>query len=129
MIVSRSATVRFHRGTRTSLTNPLPIASRISRFSYAIRNIVTEARRVEAQGKTVRYLNIGDPVPLDSSRPLHLIEAVERAMRDGHNGYGPSAGLADAREAVADEYTSRGFPVAATASSSPRARRKRSSWR
>ena len=34
-------------------------------------------------------------------------------MRDGHNGYGPSAGLAEAREAVADEYTSRGFPVAA----------------
>jgi aspartate/methionine/tyrosine aminotransferase len=32
-------------------------------------------------------------------------------MRDGHNGYGPSAGIAAAREAAADELTSRGFPV------------------
>ena len=94
-------------------TSPLPVASRINRFSYAIRNIVAEARRVEAQGKTVRYLNIGDPVAFGFQTPAHLIAAVERAMRDGHNGYGPSAGLAEAREAVADEYTSRGFPVAA----------------
>jgi alanine-synthesizing transaminase len=94
-------------------TSPLPVASRINRFSYAIRNIVAEARRVEAQGKTVRYLNIGDPVAFGFQTPPHLIAAVERAMRDGHNGYGPSAGLAEAREAVADEYTSRGFPVAA----------------
>src|SRR5262249_15744600 len=34
-------------------------------------------------------------------------------MRDGHNGYGPSAGLAEAREAVSAEYTGRGFPVTA----------------
>ena len=31
-------------------------------------------------------------------------------MRDGHNGYGPSAGLAPAREAVADEYTCARMP-------------------
>src|SRR5262245_55577361 len=34
-------------------------------------------------------------------------------MRDGHNGYGPSAGLAEAREAVSAEYSVRGFPVTA----------------
>src|SRR4051794_9598474 len=32
-------------------------------------------------------------------------------MRDGHNGYGPSPGITAGREAVAAEYTSRGFPV------------------
>src|SRR5262249_30902838 len=32
---------------------------------------------------------------------------------DGHNTYGPSAGIAPAREAVADEYTRNGFPVSA----------------
>src|SRR5438128_2457413 len=42
-----------------------------------------------------------------------MLEAVERALRDGHNGYGPSVGLQSAREAVAREYTSRGFPVSA----------------
>jgi alanine-synthesizing transaminase len=34
-------------------------------------------------------------------------------MRDGHNGYGPSAGSPDAREAVAEEFTARGFPMSA----------------
>src|SRR5688572_31637350 len=36
-------------------------AQRVDRFTYAIRNIVAEAKKVEAAGKTVRYLNIGDP--------------------------------------------------------------------
>src|SRR5262249_44221688 len=43
--------------------------------------------------------------------PAHLVAAVERAMRDGHNGYGPSPGIPAAREAVAAEFTSRGFPI------------------
>jgi alanine-synthesizing transaminase len=66
---------------------------------------------VEASGRRVRYLNIGDPVAFGFNTPPHLISAVERAMRDGHNGYGPSPGIAAGREAVAAEYTSRGFPV------------------
>jgi len=74
---------------------------------------VAEAHRVEAAGKRVRYLNIGDPVAFGFKTPPHLIAAVERALRDGHNGYGPSNGILAAREAVASEYTSRGFPVAA----------------
>jgi alanine-synthesizing transaminase len=97
-----------------SPTNAIPVAGRVHRFSYAIRNIVAEARRVEAAGKTVRYLNIGDPVAFGFRTPPALVAVVERAMRDGHNGYGPSEGLAGAREAVAAEYTSRGFPVAAS---------------
>jgi alanine-synthesizing transaminase len=94
-----------------SSTPTIAVAGRVHRFSYAIRNIVAEARRVEAAGKTVRYLNIGDPVAFGFRTPPALVAVVERAMRDGHNGYGPSAGLAEAREAVASEYTSRGFPV------------------
>ncbi len=92
---------------------PIGTAPRVGRFTYAIRNIVAEAQRVEAAGTRVRYLNIGDPVAFGFKTPPHLVAAVERALRDGHNGYGPSAGLAAARTAVAGEYTSRGFPVAA----------------
>ena len=92
-------------------TAAIPVARRISGFNYAIRNIVAEARKVEAAGKKVRYLNIGDPITFGFKTPPHMVEAVERAMRDGHNGYGPSAGIAPAREAVAEEFTSRGFPV------------------
>jgi alanine-synthesizing transaminase len=92
---------------------PIPTAARVHRFTYAIRNIVAEAQKVEATGTRVRYLNIGDPIAFGFKTPPHLIAAVERAMRDGHNNYGPSAGIAPAREAVAAEYTRNGFPIAA----------------
>jgi alanine-synthesizing transaminase len=97
----------------TNIRAAIPTAARVHRFTYAIRNIVAEAERVEAAGTHVRYLNIGDPVQFGFKTPPHLIEAVTRALRDGHNGYGPSAGLPAAREAVAAEYTNNGFPVSA----------------
>jgi alanine-synthesizing transaminase len=90
----------------------IPVATRISGFVYAIRNIVAEARKVEAAGRRVRYLNIGDPIIFGFKTPPHLIEAVERAMRDGHNGYAPSVGIAPAREAVAQDCAARGMSVA-----------------
>jgi len=86
-------------------------AARVSGFSYAIRNVVAEARKVEAQGRKVRYLNIGDPIPFGFKTPERLIDAVTRALRDGHNGYTPSPGIPSAREAVAAEYVRRGMPV------------------
>jgi alanine-synthesizing transaminase len=91
----------------------IPVARRVGGFTYAIRNIVAEARKVEAAGKTVRYLNIGDPCAFGFRTPPHMIEAVERALRDGHNGYAPSVGILPAREAVAGELTRRGMPVSA----------------
>lgn len=93
------------------LTSAIPIAGRVARFSYAIRHVVDEARKVEAAGRRVRYLNIGDPVAFGFHTPPHMIEAVARAMRDGRNGYEPSAGILPAREAVAAEYTRRGQPM------------------
>jgi aspartate/methionine/tyrosine aminotransferase len=91
----------------------IPVASRVNRFSYAIRNIVAEAQAVEARGTRVRYLNIGDPVAFGFQTPAHLVEAAARAMRDGHNGYLPSAGIMPAREAVAADYTEKGVPTTA----------------
>jgi len=89
----------------------IPVASRISGFVYAIRNIVAEAKKVEAAGRRVRYLNIGDPIIFGFRTPPHMIEAVERAMRDGDNGYAPSVGIQSAREAVSAECTGRGMPM------------------
>ena len=89
----------------------IPVSARVSGFSYAIRNIVAEAKKVEASGRRVRYLNIGDPIPFGFHTPPHLIEAVERALRDGHNGYVASVGIEPARRAIAAEYTARGVAV------------------
>src|ERR671910_886143 len=95
--------------SRTS--SPIRVAPRVSGFVYAIRNIVAEARKVEASGRHVRYLNIGDPITFGFQTPPHLIEAVERAIREGHNGYAPSVGILPAREAVAAECARRGMPL------------------
>jgi aspartate/methionine/tyrosine aminotransferase len=92
-------------------TSPIPVASRVNRFSYAIRNVMAAAQAVEARGVRVRYLNIGDPVAFGFQTPAHLIDAATRAMREGHNGYLPSAGILSAREAVAQDYTARGVPT------------------
>ena len=91
----------------------IPAASRVAGFVYAIRNIVAEAKKVEAAGRKVRYLNIGDPITFGFRTPPHMIEAVERAMRDGQNGYAPSVGIPSAREAVAAECARRGMQVPA----------------
>ena len=96
-----------------SAVTSVHVSARIRGFTYAIRNIVAEARKVEATGRKVRYLNIGDPIPFGFRTPPHLVEAVSKAMRDGHNGYTPSMGIASAREAVAAECTGRGMPVSA----------------
>lgn len=86
-------------------------ARRVDRFTYAIRQVVAEARKVEQSGRTVRYLNIGDPNQFGFVTPPHLIAAVEQAMRDGHNGYAPSPGIVTAREAVAADFAARGVDV------------------
>ncbi len=86
-------------------------AARTRNFTYAIRNIVSEAKKIEAEGKKVTYLNIGDPVPYGFNTPAHLVEAVEKALRDGHNGYAPSPGIPQAREAVAREAVRRGVKM------------------
>src|ERR1017187_4908424 len=94
-----------------SPTASIRVATRVSGFTYAIRNIVAEARKVEAAGRRVRYLNIGDPIPFGFRTPPHLIEAVAKAMRDGHNGYTASMGIESARNAVAAEFVGRGMPL------------------
>ena len=92
----------------SSVHSMIRVSARVRGFTYAIRNIVAEAKKVEAAGKTVRYLNIGDPIPFGFHTPPHLIEAVARAMRDGHNGYTASPGIVEAREAVAADFSRRG---------------------
>ena len=89
----------------------IPPASRMNTVSYSIRRVVAEARKAEAAGRKIHYLNTGDPVHAGFQPPPHMVEAVHAALRRGEHGYGPSVGLPDARAAVAAENTSRGWPV------------------
>jgi len=85
-------------------------AARIQNVRYAIRNVVAEALKLEREGREILYCNVGDPLKFDFATPPHMVEAVRKAMADGHNGYAPSPGLMQAREAVAQDATERGFP-------------------
>jgi aspartate/methionine/tyrosine aminotransferase len=112
----------------SKMLGPIPVAKRVGRFSYAIRNIVSEARAVEALGRRVRYLNIGDPVAFGYQPPPHLIEAAERAMRDGYNGYLPSAGILEARKRLPRTTRPAASRSARIACSSPPEPGKASNW-
>src|SRR4029079_8381798 len=49
-------------------------------------------------------------IPFGFPTPPVLVEVVRKAMRDGANGYVPSPGIQPARDAVAQEWSDRGFP-------------------
>jgi alanine-synthesizing transaminase len=88
-------------------------AARLSEVTYSIRRVAVEAKKVEATGKRIHWLNTGDPVAFGFDTPPHMIDAVIKSLRDGENGYGPSSGLLEAREAIAAENTGRGWPITA----------------
>jgi alanine-synthesizing transaminase len=84
---------------------------RTANFHYAIRNLVSAAEAQERAGRSVVYLNIGDPQAYGFRPPAHVVEAVARALRDSFTGYAHSAGLRAARSAVADYAIALGAPV------------------
>ena len=83
-------------------------SERAENFSYAIRNVVNAAEVLERQGRKVIYLNIGDPQSFGFKPPPEVIEAIVRAAREEFTGYSHSAGLRQAREAVAQYATELG---------------------
>ncbi|MFQ5833531.1 MAG: aminotransferase class I/II-fold pyridoxal phosphate-dependent enzyme, partial [Candidatus Thorarchaeota archaeon] len=82
----------------------LDITSRASNLRYAIRDIVVAAREYEKQkGERPLYLNIGDPIKYDWKTPDFMVEAMCEAAKDGVNGYAPSEGLDELKQAAAEK--------------------------
>ena len=90
------------------LTEILP-ASRMANVRYAIRDLAVLADDVAKQGHKILYLNIGDPCKYDFPTPPHMIDAVNKAMRDGYNGYAESLGIKPAVDAIRREAEHNGF--------------------
>ena len=65
--------------------------------------VLAKARALEAQGKSIIHLQIGEP---DFPTPKHVIEAGQKALADGWTKYGPTQGDVDLRVAIA-KYVSR----------------------
>lgn len=71
--------------------------------------VLARARELERAGKSVVHLEIGEP---DFDTPAHIKDAAIRALHDGFTHYTPSAGLYEAREAVAEHVSvTREIPV------------------
>lgn len=71
--------------------------------------VLARARALEAQGREVVHLEIGEP---DFETPAHIVEAGKRALDEGFTHYGPAAGLPELREAIARRISAtRGIPV------------------
>ncbi len=73
--------------------------------------VLARARALEAQGREVVHLEIGEP---DFDTPKHIIDAACQALRSGYTHYTPSAGIPELRQAIAEEMSrTRGIPVEA----------------
>jgi aspartate/methionine/tyrosine aminotransferase len=66
--------------------------------------VLVRARALEAQGRHVIHLEIGEP---DFDTPAPVTEAAIQALRGGATHYGPSAGVPELREAIAEDSTRR----------------------
>ncbi len=66
--------------------------------------VLARANALAATGKSIINLGIGQP---DFKTPDHIVEAGVKAMRDGHHGYTPAAGIPQLREGVAADLKKR----------------------
>jgi aspartate/methionine/tyrosine aminotransferase len=71
--------------------------------------VLVRARALEAQGKNIIHLEIGEP---DFDTPANVIAAGVEALQSGYTHYGPAAGLPELRQAIANDVAkSRGIKV------------------
>ena len=60
-------------------------------------SILAEAKKLEAQGKPMIHLGLGQP---DFKTPQHVMDAAKKAIDDGHHGYVLANGILECRQAV-----------------------------
>jgi len=77
----------------------IQLASRMARLGTETAfEVLVRARALEAQGKNVIHLEVGEP---DFDTPRNIVEAGKRALDEGWTRYGPAAGQVELREAIA----------------------------
>jgi aspartate aminotransferase len=89
---------------RTGTEYELQLARRMSRLGTETAfEVLNRARALERQGRNIIHLEIGEP---DFDTPANVVDAGVDALRKGWTHYGPSAGLPELRQVIA-EYVSR----------------------
>jgi aspartate aminotransferase len=81
----------------------LRLAERMSRLGTETAfEVLNRARALECDGKDIIHLEIGEP---DFNTPRNIIEMAAEALHAGWTHYGPSAGLPELRETIAEEVS------------------------
>jgi len=79
----------------------LAMAERVSRLGDETAfTSAAEAAAAAAAGQKVYPFHLGN---VDLPTPQNIVDAMNRAIRDGKTGYCPNAGIAELREAIADD--------------------------
>lgn len=96
---------QYRRGLK--LSAPIRPSTHLANVRYEIRGALTRrARELEAEGRPIIKLNIGNPARYGFQTPLHLREAIAGHLADSE-AYGHEQGLEDAREAIAAQQRAR----------------------
>ena len=89
----------------------MKVSKKVAGVEYAIRDIVSAARELEQQGKSVDYLNIGDPIQFGFQPPDNVRQALIDAVNKGNNFYTQSEGLPELLDAIAKKENSKGLSI------------------
>ena len=84
-------------------THELRLAKRMARLGTETAfEVLVKAKALQAQGRDIIHLEIGEP---DFDTPSNIIEAGCDALRNGFTHYGPSAGMMELREVIAQHVS------------------------
>src|SRR6476469_7253518 len=84
-------------------THELRLARRMERLGTETAfEVLVKAKALEAQGRDIIHLEIGEP---DFDTPSNIVEAGCDALRKGFTHYGPSAGMTELREVIAQQVS------------------------
>jgi aspartate aminotransferase len=84
-------------------THELRLAKRMARLGTETAfEVLVKAKALEAQGRDIIHLEIGEP---DFDTPENIVETGCDALRRGFTHYGPSAGITELREVIAQHVS------------------------
>ena len=91
----------------------MKVSKKVSGVEYAIRDIVSAAKDLEKQGRTIDYLNIGDPVQYGFHPPENVKQTYIDAIKKDQNYYSASEGIQELRSAIVEKENSKGLSIGA----------------
>ena len=89
--------------------NPIKKSDKLQNVCYDIRGpLLQTANKMEAEGKRILKLNVGNPAPFGLEAPHEILRDVAMNLSEA-TGYSDSQGIFSARKAILQYYQSKGL--------------------